>query len=143
MPATDCPLCQPDAVEMVIWSDTFCRVIWVDDAHYPGFCRVILNAHVKEMTDLPPAERLRLMNVVFAVETAVREVAQPDKINLASLGNMVPHVHWHVIPRWADDVNFPDAIWAASRRTASPRGVPKDFRAQLQARIPSLLQRVQ
>jgi hypothetical protein len=75
MPANDCPLCQPDAAEIVLWSDTFCRVIWVDDAHYPGFCRVILNAHVKEMTDLPPAERQRLMNVVFAVETAVREIA--------------------------------------------------------------------
>ena len=137
-----CPLCQPDATE-VVWQNKFCRVIWVDDAHYPGFCRVILNEHVKEMTDLPPEQRQRLMNVVFAVEAAIREVAKPDKINLASLGNVAPHLHWHVVPRWADDVNFPDAIWAASRRDASPRGVPEDFRAQLQARIASLLQPLQ
>jgi len=143
MAVTYCPLCSPTNEE-VLWSDAFCRVIWVDDVHYPGFCRVILNQHVKEMTDLPPAERLRLMNVVFAVETAVREVAQPDKINLASLGNVVPHLHWHVIPRWADDVNFPDAIWAAPRRNTPPRNtpprhLPADFRQQLQARIKVLL----
>jgi diadenosine tetraphosphate (Ap4A) HIT family hydrolase len=114
-------------------------VIWVDDAHYPGFCRVILNAHVREMTDLPPAERLRLMNVVFAVETAVREVAQPDKINLASFGNVVPHLHWHVIPRWADDVNFPDAIWAAARRSNQVPMPAVNLRQQIQVRIQALL----
>ncbi len=137
MPA--CPLCQPDAAETVLWSDTFCRVIWVDDAHYPGFCRVILNAHVKEMTDLPSAERQRLMNVVFALEAAIREVAKPDKINLASLGNVVPHLHWHVIPRWADDVNFPDAIWAASRRPAQVPISAANLRQQIQVRIQALL----
>ncbi len=134
-----CPLCQPDVAENVLWSDAFCRVIWVDDAHYPGFCRVILNAHVKEMTDLPPEQRQCLMNVVFAVETAVREVARPDKINLASLGNVVPHLHWHVIPRWVTDQNFPDAIWAASRR---PTQVPMplaNLSQQVQIRIQAVL----
>jgi len=138
MAVTYCPLCSPTNEE-VLWSDAFCRVIWVDDPNYPGFCRVILNAHVKEMTDLPPAERLRLMNVVFAVETAVQEVAQPDKINLASLGNVVPHVHWHVIPRWATDPNFPDAIWAASRRPAQVPISAANLRQQIQVRIQALL----
>jgi diadenosine tetraphosphate (Ap4A) HIT family hydrolase len=137
MPA--CPLCQPDTAEIVLWSETLCRVIWVDDAHYPGFCRVILNAHVKEMTDLPLAERQRLMNVVFAVEAAIREVAKPDKINLASLGNVVPHLHWHVIPRWATDPNFPDAIWAASRRPAQVPISAANLRQQIQVRIQALL----
>jgi len=73
------------------------------------------------------------------VETAVREIARPDKINLASLGNMVPHVHWHVIPRWADDVNFPDAIWAAARRIAAPRAMPADVRPRLALRLQALL----
>lgn len=139
MPATHCPLCQSETTEIVLWSDAFCRVIWVDDANYPGFCRVILNAHVKEMTDLSPAERQRLMAVVFAVEVAVKEVAQPDKINLASLGNVVPHLHWHVIPRWADDVNFPDAIWATARRESTSRVLPVDFRQQIQSRLSVLL----
>lgn len=138
MPAIACPLCQPDSAR-VLWSDDFCHVISVEDAHYPGFCRVILNAHVREMSDLPAAGRQRLMAVVFAVETAVREIVQPDKINLASLGNVVPHLHWHVIPRWADDPNFPDAIWAAPRRAANPRRLPADLRLLIQMRIQALL----
>lgn len=139
MPATHCPLCQSETTEIVLWTNDFCRVIWVDDPNYPGFCRVILNAHIKEMTDLPTAERQRLMQVVFALETAVREIAQPDKINLASLGNVVPHVHWHVIPRWEDDVNFPDAIWAAARKENAQRALPADFKQMIQARIQALL----
>lgn len=110
-----CPLCQPVG-EDVIWQDDFCRVILVDDANYPGFCRVVLNCHVQEMTDLPPLERQRMMVTVMKVETIMREVLRPDKINLASFGNMVPHVHWHVIPRWRDDRHFPEPIWGTVQR---------------------------
>lgn len=124
-----CPLCTPESQDL-LWHDAFCRVILVDDPAYPGFCRVILNAHVKEMTDLDEAERRRLMDVVFAVEAAVREVAQPDKINLASLGNMVPHVHWHVIPRFVGDRHFPDAIWAPAKREGTAK-VDADLRPRL------------
>lgn len=138
MPATHCLLCQSKTAEELLWSDAFCRVIWVDDAHYPGFCRVILNAHVREMTDLPPDQRQRLMAVVFAVETAVREVVKPDKINLASLGNVVPHMHWHVIPRWENDRCFPDAIWVPARRDGHvPTGA--GFRALLAEHLLRLL----
>ncbi len=127
--ASSCPLCAPTG-ETVLWADAFCRVILVDDADYPGFCRVILNAHAKEMTDLAEAERQRLMGVVFAVEAAVREVLAPDKINLASLGNVVPHLHWHVIPRRADDAAFPDAVWAPRRRDVVAK-TPASLRARL------------
>ncbi len=125
----ECPLCS-DAGQDILWRDALCRVILVGDADYPGFCRVILNRHVREMTDLDAAERQRLMAVVFAVESAVRAVVHPDKINLASLGNMVPHMHWHVIPRFADDRHFPDAIWAGPRRQGAPV-TPDDLRARL------------
>lgn len=110
-----CPLCSRRGGE-VLWQDEFCRVVLADEANYPGFCRVILNAHVKEMTELDAAARTRLMDVVYAVELSLRELLQPDKINLASLGNVVPHLHWHVIPRFLDDAHFPDAVWAAPRR---------------------------
>lgn len=119
---TPCPLCQPDR-ETVLWQDRSARVVLVDDPAYPGFCRVIWRAHVAEMTDLSPVERRHLMELVFGVETALRQVLKPTKINLASLGNLVPHVHWHVIARHADDATFPDAIWAAPRRTGAARSV--------------------
>ena len=102
----------------VLWQNDVCRVVRVDEPDYPGFCRVILKRHATEMADLTPAERDALMAVVFAVESAVRETMQPDKMNLASLGNMTPHVHWHVVPRFRDDRHFPTPIWAAPQREA-------------------------
>ena len=83
------------------------------------------------MTDLSATERERLMRAVFAVEGVLRELAAPDKINLASLGNAVPHLHWHVIPRWHDDSHFPQPIWAQAERAGVPRQRPDgDFLAQ-------------
>lgn len=108
----DCPLCSSPGGALV-WQDTRLRVVLADEPDYPGFVRVIWNDHVGEMTDLVPTDRDHLMSVVFAVEAVLRRVLSPDKINLASLGNMVPHVHWHVIPRWRDDRHFPAAVWAA------------------------------
>ena len=67
---------------------------------------------MSEMTDLSAPERARLMDAVFATEAMLREELAPDKINLASLGNVVAHVHWHVIPRYRDDPHFPNPIWA-------------------------------
>ena len=102
----------------MLWRNELCRVVRVDEPDYPGFVRVILNRHAVEMADLDPAERDAFMAVVFAVEAAVRETMRPDKMNLASLGNMTPHVHWHVVPRFADDRHFPHPIWAAPQREA-------------------------
>src|SRR5690606_31417840 len=96
------------------------RVVLVDDAAYPGFCRVIWNAHVREMSELSPDQRVLMMNAVFIAESAVRQVMTPHKIKLASLGNMTPHLHWHLIPRYADDVHFPDPGWAPVRRDQDP-----------------------
>jgi diadenosine tetraphosphate (Ap4A) HIT family hydrolase len=104
----------------LIWGDRQLSVVAVDEAEYPGFTRVVWNAHVKEMTDLSPAERGRVMDVVWAVESAQRAVMAPGKINLASFGNMTPHVHWHVIPRYADDAHFPNPTWAVAQRSSPP-----------------------
>jgi diadenosine tetraphosphate (Ap4A) HIT family hydrolase len=114
-----CPLCRPEK-ETVLWSDARCRVILVDDPDYAGFCRVIWQQHAKEMTDLSEAERVHFMAVVFTVEQVLRESMHPDKMNLASLGNQVPHLHWHVIPRFADDAHFPDPVWASRKRDPRP-----------------------
>ncbi|HYC35807.1 MAG TPA: HIT family protein [Usitatibacter sp.] len=113
--APPCEFCH-SAGGVVLWQNESCRVVRVEDPDYPGFCRVILARHAREMTDLEPGERDALMAVVFAIEKVVRETMRPDKMNLASLGNMTPHVHWHVIPRFRDDRHFPTPIWAAAQR---------------------------
>lgn len=113
-----CELCDSDGGEVLLRTESL-RVVRVFHAHYPAFCRVIWNRHIKEMTDLKHHEQAKLMQTVFAVEAALRATIRPDKINLASLGNMTPHVHWHVIPRFKEDTHFPQPIWAAPQRATS------------------------
>lgn len=110
-----CELCETVGGEL-LWQDAQCRVVLVDDADYPGFCRVIWREHVKEMTDLSESDRHHLMDVVFGTERVLRQCLAPDKINLASLGNLTPHLHWHVIPRNRDDRHFPNPIWGLPMR---------------------------
>jgi diadenosine tetraphosphate (Ap4A) HIT family hydrolase len=107
----------------VLWRDAQLRVVSVDDADYPGYVRVIWRSHVREWSDLPPADRARLLDVVYVVEQAMRATLRPDKINLASLGNVVPHLHWHVIPRYIDDAHFPHPIWGARQRDCDPEAL--------------------
>lgn len=131
-----CPLCTPTGEDLVYLSDLY-RVILVGDPAWPGYCRVILNAHVAEMTDLPMGQQSALMKAVFITESVLRELLSPTKINLASLGNVVPHVHWHVIPRWHSDSHFPDPIWAAGTRTWHEKPVfdRAKFVAKLKVRL--------
>lgn len=126
---------------MVLWQNGLCRVVQPgDEPDYPGFLRVILHRHVRELTDLDAAERQSLMAVAFAVEEAVRETMEPDKMNLASLGNLVPHVHWHVIPRFADDRHYPGPVWAPAKRDAPDLS----RRREQSARLPEVIaQRLQ
>jgi diadenosine tetraphosphate (Ap4A) HIT family hydrolase len=107
-----CPLCQAPG-GTILWQNEHLRVIDANDALYPGFTRVIWTAHVVEMTDLSAAEQTELLRIVLLVEHVQRIVLKPDKVNLAAFGNVVPHLHWHVIPRWQDDPHFPQAVWAA------------------------------
>lgn len=135
MPA--CPLCDTPG-GTILWRDDFCRVVLAEEPDYPAFLRVILAAHVKEMSDLASAEQQRLLQAVLATEAALREVVAPDKVNLASLGNLVPHLHWHVIPRFADDPHFPNPVWGGKQR-ATRHATPPDLEAQLAAALHSLL----
>ncbi len=117
-----CELCASSGGELIHQGELF-RVVLVDDVNYPGFCRVIWRDHVKEVTDLNELDRMLMMDVMWQVEQVVRDVMQPEKINLASLGNMVPHLHWHVIPRYTDDAHFPVPIWAEAKRVPSPQSL--------------------
>lgn len=115
-----CDLCDADGGAL-LWRDERLRIIRIDDADYPMFCRVVWNAHVTEMTDLEEPQRQYLMGVVFALEQALRNLLNPAKINLASLGNQTPHLHWHVIPRFRDDRHFPQPVWAQDVRADGQR----------------------
>ena len=105
-----CLLCRTDGGVVVVRARRW-RIVLAEEPHYPALTRVVWNAHVAEMSDLDDVDRASFFDAVVAVERTQRRVLLPDKVNLASLGNQVPHLHWHVVPRWRDDAHFPDAIW--------------------------------
>lgn len=116
---SNCSLCTADGGTL-IWRGEKLRVIRADEAGFPAFYRVVWTAHVAEFSDLSPADRSECMEAVTLVERTLREHLQPTKINIAALGNMVPHLHWHVIARYDWDSHFPAPVWAQAQRAAPP-----------------------
>lgn len=116
---TNCPLCSPEGEKVLLKNDLF-RVIQVNDSDYPGYFRVIANAHVKEMSELSSEAQIRFISALSKIEKIVLENMRPTKVNWAQLGNMVPHLHWHLIARYEDDAAFPDSIWSQKRRQTAP-----------------------
>ena len=120
MKVIGCPLCETDGGTLIFKNDQL-RVIQAVEAGFPAFYRVVWNAHVAEFSSLSPDERNTCMNAVVTVEKILREQLQSTKINLAALGNAVPHLHWHVIARFHWDSHFPGSVWAAPQRTADAK----------------------
>ena len=132
MKRSECPLC--DAVGgMPIFQSAKFRVIRAAEAGFPAFYRLVWTDHVAEFSDLPVAERHLCMDAVTQVEQLLRKHLQPEKVNLASLGNAVPHLHWHIIARFNGDSHFPAPVWAAAQRAA-----PGEELARIESLLPAL-----
>ena len=137
MTIKDCPLCLTDGGEC-LYRGEHLRIIAPMEDQFPGLIRVIWHQHIAEMTDLNLHDRDHLMQVVFQVEDLVRKVMQPDKINLAQFGNMVPHLHWHIIPRWQNDPYFPQPIWGSVQREQID--LVQDWRKKLEKKLMQTIQ---
>ncbi len=118
-----CPVCTAELGpgEVLLHQDARLRVLRVAEPGFPAFCRVIWHEHVREMSDLSAADAAHLMQTAIAVERAMRQALTesglpPIKMNLASLGNAVAHLHWHVVARYEADSHFPKSVWAAAER---------------------------
>jgi diadenosine tetraphosphate (Ap4A) HIT family hydrolase len=118
MKEASCPLCAAVGGALVFQGKKF-RVIRADEAGFPAFYRVVWTAHVAEFSDLNVIDRTLCMAAVCAVEQALRVQLHPTKINLAALGNVVAHLHWHVIARFDWDTHFPAPVWAAPQRSGA------------------------
>ena len=115
MTVAGCPLCDTDG-GLLIFKTEKLRVIQAAEAGFPAFYRVVWNAHVTEFSDLSLGDRTACMNAVVSVEQVLREQLMPTKVNLAALGNAVPHLHWHVVARFDWDSHFPGAVWSVPQR---------------------------
>lgn len=113
-----CVLCQQEGGLPVLRAERW-RVVRVGGAEgeaFPAFYRLIWGVHVAELSDLTDAERHECLDAVVTIERTLRDALAPTKINLASLGNVVPHLHWHVVARFEWDSHFPNPIWGEPRR---------------------------
>jgi diadenosine tetraphosphate (Ap4A) HIT family hydrolase len=113
----DCPLCNGDGGLVVARTPRFRVVRVLDEPAHPAFYRLIWNTHVAEFSDLADTDRHACMDAVTEIERVLRSLLAPTKVNLASLGNVVPHLHWHVIARFSEP--FPRAHLGRG----APRGV--------------------
>ena len=142
-----CPLCR-EAGGRLVWSGAQLRLIRADDALHPAFYRLVWQSHVAEFSELDPLQRAVCMDALVEVELALRELLRPTKINLASLGNLVPHLHWHLIARWPQDPHWPQPVWAQAQREADPEhlrwlrdrlpDLERELASRLQQRFPAL-----
>lgn len=114
-----CELCTA-AHPKEVWRNEHFYLIDASSDEFPCFLRLVSTRHVAEMSDLPQSEREELWLLLDRIERTMREMMHPDKVNLAQFGNMVPHVHWHVIARWRDDVYFPECPWGKRQKDTLP-----------------------
>ena len=130
---SSCVLCETDGGLLLHRAPRWRLIRATDTPSFPALYRVVWNAHVAELSELSDADRHACMDVVARVERVVRDHLAPTKINLAALGNMVPHLHWHLIARFDWDSHFPAPIWAAAQREA-----PDQRLAALSQQLPAL-----
>ena len=98
-----------------------CEVRLMDDANHPWLVLVPRVAGITEIIDLDPAQRLQLSEEIDTTCRALRTLFNPDKLNVAALGNMVPQLHVHVIARYRSDIAWPRPVWgAATARSYAP-----------------------
>lgn len=129
MTAATCPLCTAVGGALVFQGEKF-RVIRAQEVGFPAFYRVVWTVHVAEFSDLGLEDRSLCMAAVNVVELALRAHLQPTKINLAALGNVVAHLHWHVIARFEWDSHYPAPVWCQAQRPLNSAAL-----ALIQARL--------
>ncbi|RYF32233.1 MAG: HIT family protein [Comamonadaceae bacterium] len=127
-----CVLCETAGGRVVFEAPKF-RVIHAAEAGFPAFYRVVWKEHFAEFSDLHREDRLLCLDAVNVVEESLREHLSPSKINLAALGNAVPHLHWHVIARFDWDSHFPGSVWSTAQREATSAQW-----ASIEARLPGM-----
>src|SRR5512139_2148598 len=134
-----CPLCElvrgvRDGQQECVAELEASIVILANDQFYPGYCILALKDHEEHLAQLPLQRQERLWSEVVRVAQAIVQVMRPARMNYECLGNMVNHIHWHVIPRYADDPRKHEPIWL--RPEAERRGtMSAERRAEIAARL--------
>jgi diadenosine tetraphosphate (Ap4A) HIT family hydrolase len=109
-----CPMCSrwEDDAELRIVEFEYSYLILNRDQYFPGYCLLFAKQHLTELFDLDLKTRQGMMEEVTRTAAALAGLFKPDKINYELLGNMVPHIHWHLVPRFSSEPLWPRPIWS-------------------------------
>src|SRR5438270_1886022 len=122
MNATDCPLCRQlkDLAALppseVVWRFPHSVALLGPWQYYHGYCLLISRRHATELNGLEADERREYLVEMCLLARALEECFRPHKLNYELLGNQVPHLHWHLFPRYADDPQRLQPVWLALDR---------------------------
>jgi diadenosine tetraphosphate (Ap4A) HIT family hydrolase len=106
------------------------------DQFFPGWTLVVLNRHATELWQLAPDERHALIDGVTDVAQALAVVYDATKLNYELLGNELPHIHWHLVPRRADDPAPRRPVWTHPHETRALSAAEQRARiAAIRARL--------
>lgn len=129
-----CPLCERMRRGYFLAELRESCVVLSESKAYRGWCTLILKDHIEHLSELPRERQERLFGEVARVAEAIRKVLGPVRLNYECLGNVTAHVHWHVIPRHADDPEPKAAIWVrpeAEREAPLPSAEVQDLAGKL------------
>jgi diadenosine tetraphosphate (Ap4A) HIT family hydrolase len=97
-----------------------CRLLLMNDAQYPWFILVPRREEVSELFQLDTADQQALWQEATSLAETVKDTFGADKMNVATLGNVVSQLHVHVIARRRDDPAWPGPVWG--KHPAQPYG---------------------
>jgi diadenosine tetraphosphate (Ap4A) HIT family hydrolase len=131
--AVDCPACRGDwpPANAFIVDCGPAKAYLHTDQFFPGWTLVVLNRHATELWQLTRDERHALIDGVADVAEALAVVYEATKLNYELLGNELPHIHWHLVPRRADDPAPRRPVWTHPHETRSLS--PAEQRARIGA----------
>ena len=111
---TSCPMCRRwnEDSDLQIAELEHSFAVLNRDQFFPGYTLLFTRQHITELFHLDRDVRSGLMEEVSRVAGALFTLFRPDKINYELLGNMVPHIHWHLVPRHASEPLWPRPIWS-------------------------------
>lgn len=73
----------------------------------------------REMSEVPAEIKFEIYTLLDTIEKEMITYYQPEKINIASFGNYLPHVHWHIMARFKEDSFFPEPMWGTKQRESA------------------------
>jgi diadenosine tetraphosphate (Ap4A) HIT family hydrolase len=122
MSHVECPLCRKLAnldslpLEELVWQFPYSVALLGPWQYYLGYCILVARYHASELNQLPEGERIAYFNEMCMLAKAIEAAFHPRKLNYELLGNQVPHLHWHLFPRYDHDPDALKPVWIALER---------------------------